>query len=71
MIARVRHVDALADRPGMGNPARVLLDAHKLRDAAMPAMARAVGFNETAFVLPSTKADRYFTPGLEIERPRD
>jgi Predicted epimerase, PhzC/PhzF homolog len=65
---------AFADRPGMGNPAGVLLDAHKLSAAAMPAIARAVGFNETPFVLPSTKAGlslRYFTPGLEIELRRD
>ena len=36
----------------------------------MQAIARAVGFNETAFVLPSTVADlrlRYFTPGHEID----
>jgi PhzF family phenazine biosynthesis protein len=36
----------------------------------MQAIARAVGFNETAFVLPSTRADlrlRYFTPGHEVD----
>ena len=37
----------------MGNPAGVLLDADGLADTAMQAIARAVGFNETAFVLPS------------------
>jgi PhzF family phenazine biosynthesis protein len=70
LIARVLHFDAFADRPGMGNPAGVLLDARGLSDAAMQAIARAVGFNETAFVLPSTKADlrlRYFTPGHEVD----
>jgi PhzF family phenazine biosynthesis protein len=36
----------------------------------MQAIAQAVGFNETAFVLPSTRADlrlRYFTPGHEVD----
>ncbi len=68
--ARVIHVDAFAARPGMGNPAGVLLDADGLGDPAMQAIARAVGFNETAFVLPSTRADlrlRYFTPGHEVD----
>jgi len=54
----------------MGNPAGVVLDAKPLSEAAMQAVARAVGFNETAFVLPSTKADlrlRYFTPGHEVD----
>ncbi len=70
MPARVLHYDAFAPRPGMGNPAGVVLDAHELSDAAMQAIARAVGFNETAFVLPSSVADlrlRYFTPGHEVD----
>lgn len=36
----------------------------------MQTIARAVGFNETAFVLPSARADlrlRYFTPGHEVD----
>ena len=68
--ARVLHVDAFSARPGMGNPAGVLLDADGLRPAAMQAIAHAVGFNETAFVLPSGRADlclRYFTPGHEVD----
>jgi PhzF family phenazine biosynthesis protein len=70
MPARVLHYDAFAPRPGMGNPAGVVLDAHDLSDAAMQAIARAVGFNETAFVLASTVAHlrlRYFTPGHEVD----
>ena len=70
MPARVLHYDAFAPRPGMGNPAGVVLDAGELSDAVMQAIARAVGFNETAFVLPSTVADlrlRYFTPGHEMD----
>jgi PhzF family phenazine biosynthesis protein len=49
---RVLHVDAFSARPGMGNPAGVLLDADGLGEATMQAIAHAVGFNETAFVLP-------------------
>ncbi|HMH78017.1 MAG TPA: PhzF family phenazine biosynthesis isomerase, partial [Candidatus Udaeobacter sp.] len=70
MAARVLHYDAFAPRPGMGYPAGVVLDADGLSDAAMLAIARAVGFSETAFVLPSAIADlrlRYFTPGHEVE----
>lgn len=66
----VWHVDAFSSRPGLGNPAGVVLDASGLGDAAMQAIARAVGFNETAFVLPSAVADlrlRYFTPGHEVD----
>jgi PhzF family phenazine biosynthesis protein len=54
----------------MGNPAGVLLDADGIADAELQAIARAVGFNETAFVLPSRRADlrlRYFTPGHEVD----
>lgn len=54
----------------MGNPAGVVLEAKALSEAAMQAVARSVGFNETAFVLPSRKADlrlRYFTPGHEVD----
>ena len=71
MPVRVLHVDAFAPRPGMGNPAGVVLDADGLSDAAMQAIARAVGFSETAFVLPSRVASlrlRYFTPGHEVDR---
>ncbi|HEX9748666.1 MAG TPA: PhzF family phenazine biosynthesis isomerase [Methylomirabilota bacterium] len=70
MPARVLHFDAFAPRPGMGNPAGVVLDSDGLSDTTMQAIARAVGFNETAFVLPSTRADlrlRYFTPGHEVD----
>jgi PhzF family phenazine biosynthesis protein len=70
MHARVLHLDAFAARAGQGNPAGVLLDAECLGEAAMQAVARAVGFNETAFVLPSSRADlrlRYFTPGHEVD----
>lgn len=70
MIARVLHLDAFSARPGLGNPAGVVLDADGLSETAMQAIAHAVGFNETAFVLPSRAGDlrlRYFTPGHEVD----
>ncbi len=69
-MVRVLHVDAFAATPHQGNPAGVVIAADGLGDAAMQDIARAVGFNETAFVLPSTAADvriRYFTPGHEVD----
>ena len=70
MISRVLHFDTFSARPGMANPAGVVLDAGNLTARAMQTVARAVGFNGTAFVLPSNKADlrlRYFTPGHEVD----
>lgn len=52
-----------------GNEAGVVLDADHLSDQAMQAMAKQVGFSETAFLMTSTKADykiRYFTPLTEV-----
>jgi trans-2,3-dihydro-3-hydroxyanthranilate isomerase len=70
MAIRVLHVEAFSHQPGMGNPAGVVLDAGCLDEARMQEIARAVGFSETVFVLPSDKADvrlRYFTPGHEVD----
>ena len=70
MRVRVLHVDAFSARPGMGNPAGVLLHAETLGEGVMQAVAQAVGFTETAFVLPSSRADlrlRYFTPRHEVD----
>jgi PhzF family phenazine biosynthesis protein len=46
-----------------------VLDASDLDDEHMLAVARQVGYNETAFVLPAETADlriRFFTPGHEV-----
>lgn len=64
----VHEYDAFTATPGRGNPAGVVLDARTLSEEAMQRIAKAVGFNETVFVLPSDVADvrlRYFTPGHE------
>lgn len=65
----VYHVDAFSSEPGMGNPAGVVMNAGELTDKHMQAIAKKVGFNETAFLQPSNQGDiriRYFTPGHEV-----
>ncbi len=64
------HVDAFTARPFGGNSAGVVLDARGLSDAQMQLVARELRHSETAFVLPSDKADyriRFFTPAREID----
>ncbi|ANY65544.1 isomerase [Paenibacillus sp. BIHB 4019] len=66
---KVYHYDAFSPIPGKGNPAGVVLTGTDLTEKEMLAIAGQVGFNETAFPLPSKVADiriRYFTPGHEI-----
>ena len=61
--------DAFTTIPGKGNPAGVVPDASSLTDEQMQKIAAWAGYSETAFVLPSEKADlqlRYFTPGKEV-----
>jgi len=65
----VIQVDAFTTTPLQGNPCAVLPDARGLTDAEMQAIAREMNLSETAFVLPSDKADfrfRYFTPATDI-----
>ncbi|PEA83452.1 isomerase [Bacillus pseudomycoides] len=65
----VFHYDAFSNKPNMGNPAGLVVDAERLTDDEMQLIAEKVGFNETSFVLPSNVADiriRYFTPGHEM-----
>ncbi len=64
-------VDVFTDRPLLGNPLAVVLDAEGLDDAAMQAFARWTNLSETTFLLPPTDpaADyrvRIFTPGGEL-----
>lgn len=62
-------VDAFTQQRYGGNPCAVVPEAHGLSDDAMQAIAREMNLSETAFVLPSEKADfraRYFTPSNEI-----
>ncbi|EFM08458.1 phenazine biosynthesis protein PhzF family [Paenibacillus curdlanolyticus YK9] len=66
---KVYHYDAFSTIPNKGNPAGVVLNGEHLTEEQMLQVAAAVGFNETAFPLPSDRADwriRFFTPGHEI-----
>ncbi len=70
MVTKILHYDAFTDKPGMGNPAGIVPHAGNLSEKQMLAIAAAVGFNETAFIIPSDKADlrlRFFTPGHETD----
>lgn len=65
----VLHIDAFSSIPNMGNPAGVVLNGEDYCYEEMQYIAKQIGFNETAFLLPSKLADyriRYFTPGHEM-----
>ncbi|EJS06022.1 isomerase [Bacillus sp. MYb56] len=66
----VFHYDAFTNKPNMGNPAGIVLEADGLTEEDMQRISEKVGFNETSFVLSSEVADirmRYFTPGFEMD----
>jgi PhzF family phenazine biosynthesis protein len=67
---RIFQVDAFTATPFSGNPAGVVLDAQRLSDAEMQAIARELNNGDTAFVLPPAGATedlhvRFFTPRKE------
>lgn len=62
-------VDAFTQTPLQGNPAGVMPHARGLSAEEMRSIAREVNASETAFVLPSSRADfrvRFFTPTQEV-----
>jgi len=62
-------VDVFTDRPYLGNPVAVVLDAGGLDAKAMQAIARWTNLSETTFVLApdDPRADvRYDADGIEI-----
>ncbi len=64
-------VDAFTTVPDTGNRAGVVLDSDGLSEQDMQSIAKAAGYSETAFVLPSSAPDhalhvRYFTPTHEV-----
>jgi PhzF family phenazine biosynthesis protein len=66
---RIKQVDAFTDRVFGGNPAGVVSCAEELSDQEMRQIANEMNLSETAFVLPSKKADfriRWFTPKTEV-----
>ena len=63
-------VDAFTDEPLAGNAAGVVPDAEGLSPEEMQRIARELAVSETAFLLPSSPADRkvrYFTPTQEVD----
>jgi len=61
--------DVFTTRALHGNPLAVVVDAAGLDAALMQALAQEFNLSETAFVLPSRRADaraRYFTPAREL-----
>lgn len=70
MAVTVYTLDSFVKDGRGGNPAGVVLDADGLSDARMLAVARQVGFSETAFVHKSAQATckvRFFTPTAEVD----
>jgi PhzF family phenazine biosynthesis protein len=64
-------VDVFTERPLLGNPVAVVLDAQGLDTEAMQAIARWTNLSETTFLLPPTTPDadyrlRIFTPRSEL-----
>ncbi|NQW89757.1 PhzF family phenazine biosynthesis protein [Curtobacterium sp. VKM Ac-2861] len=69
MSIDVLRYTAFAAEPGGGNPAGLVLDAAALTDDEMLAVAREVGYPETAFVVGATATGphvRYFSPAAEV-----
>ena len=65
-------VDAFAERPLTGNPAAVMPLERWLGDELMQAIAAENNLSETAFTVPSERADadfdlRWFTPATEVD----
>src|SRR5690606_23032278 len=63
--------DVFADRPGAGNPLAVVLDAERLDEATMQAIARWTRLPETTFVFPASSPGasyglRMFSPQREV-----
>lgn len=68
---RYKVVDVFTDRPLLGNPVAVILDAEDLDSAAMQRIARWTNLSETTFLLPPADATadyrlRIFTPRSEL-----
>ena len=58
---------AFTDDPRGGNPAGVVLDASKLSDAGMLAIAADLGYSESAFITDRSQMRvRYFSPLAEV-----
>jgi trans-2,3-dihydro-3-hydroxyanthranilate isomerase len=63
--------DVFTQQPLAGNQLAVVLDAHRLDDSQMQAIAREFNYSETTFILPSRQAKaawrlRSFSPSAEV-----
>jgi len=70
MKINVKKVNAFTESPEGGNPAGVVLDSPDLTDEQMKHVSKVLSVSETAFVLPSKKADykiRFFSPDVEVD----
>ena len=72
MILPFFQVDAFAQKPLTGNPAAVMPLEAWLDDATLQAIAAENNLSETAFTVPSERADadydlRWFTPTVEVD----
>jgi PhzF family phenazine biosynthesis protein len=68
-MTEVLRYAAFTRDPAGGNPAGVVLDATGFDDARMQQVAAAVGYSETAFVVPRPDGEldvRYFSPLAEV-----
>ncbi|MCR8925041.1 PhzF family phenazine biosynthesis isomerase [Priestia megaterium] len=68
--AIVYQYDAFSTRPNKGNPAGIVFNGDDFSAEEMQMIAYQVQFNETAFIMKSSRADlriRYFTPGQEAD----
>lgn len=67
---KVYKLSAFAKGEGGGNLAGVVIDSENLSESEMQAIAKEVGYSETAFVSKSERADfkvRFFTPNIEVD----
>ncbi len=70
MKIKIKKVNAFTDSVNGGNPAGVVLNSPYLTDKQMSFISKILKVSETAFVLPSSKADfklRFFTPEIEVD----
>ena len=68
-VRRFKQVDVFTDKPFLGNPVAVVIDAEGLDTAAMQRIACWTNLSETTFLLKSGRADykvRIFTPRKEL-----
>ncbi len=67
---KISLIKAFTQNPGEGNPAGVIHNTGQLSNGQMQKIAKKLGFSESAFILPSKKADfrvRFFAVSREVD----